>query len=119
MRHGFVVCNPLHAWPNQPTYELRLAKYASRGFAVAVPGLNLEGVNVLRATTEAALPKLRGVARLLLLHAELQTRLKQSVQSGRSMPTLREMYGQACLFSGYGPGAYDQARPTSSRLALE
>ena len=39
------------------------------------------------------------------MHAELQTRLKQSVQSGRSMPTLREMYGQACLFSGYGPGA--------------
>ena len=112
LRHGFVVCNPLHSWPNQPTYELRLAKYASRGFAVAVPGLNLEGVNVLRATTEAALPKLRGVARLLLLHAELQTRLKQSAQSGRSVPTLREMYGQVCLFSGYGPGAHDQARPT-------
>ena len=101
LRHGFVVCNLLHSWPNQPTYELRLAKYASRGFAVAVPGLNLEGVNVLRATTEAALPKLRGVARLLLLHAKLQTRLKQSAQLGRSVSTLR------CLFSGYGPGAND------------
>ena len=88
------MCNPLHSWPNQPTYELRLAKYAARGFAVAVPGLNLESVNVLRATSEAALPKLRGVARLLLLHAELHTRLKQSVQSGRPMPTLRELYGQ-------------------------
>jgi len=51
------------------------------------------------------------VARLLLLHAELQTRLNQSAQSGRSVPTLREMYGQVCLFSGYGPEAYDQARP--------
>ena len=78
---------------------------------MAVPGLNLEGVNVLRATTEAALPKLRGVARLLLLHAELQTRLNQSAQSGRSVPTLREMYGQVGLFAGYGPGAHDQARP--------
>ena len=48
----------------------------------------------LPATSEAALPKLRGVARLLLLHAELHTRLKQSVQSGRPMPTLRELYGQ-------------------------
>ena len=94
LRHGVVVCNPLHSWPNQPTYELRLAKYAARGFAVAVPGLNLGSVNVLRATSEAALPKLRGVARLLLLHAELHTRLKQSVQSGRPMPTLRELYGQ-------------------------
>ena len=53
LRHGVVVCNPLHSWPNQPTYELRLAKYAARGFAVAVPGLNLESVNVLRATSEA------------------------------------------------------------------
>ena len=104
------MCNPLHSWPNEPTYELRLAKYASRGFAVAVPGLNLERVDLLRATTEAALPKLRGVARLLLLHAELQMRLKHSTQTGQPMPSLRSLYGEFCLFSGYGPGAHDRTR---------
>jgi hypothetical protein len=34
------ILNPINAWPNRPSYELRLAKYATRGFAVGVPGLD-------------------------------------------------------------------------------
>lgn len=39
LRKGENLLNPAHAWPNRPTYECRLARYATRGFAVAVPGL--------------------------------------------------------------------------------
>ena len=28
LRYGQIILNPLHAWPNEPAYELRLAKYA-------------------------------------------------------------------------------------------
>ena len=38
LRFGQIVLNPLHAWPNEPTYELRLAKYAARGFVVGFFG---------------------------------------------------------------------------------
>ena len=110
LRFGFVLCNPLHSWPNQPTYELRLAKYASRGFAVAVPGLNLAEVNLLQATSQGPLPQLRGVARLLLLHTDLLHRLKNAEATGQAMPTLRKMYGQLLIYTGYGPGAHDVCR---------
>ena len=36
---GYNIANPLHSWPNRATYELRLVKYACRGFAVALPGI--------------------------------------------------------------------------------
>ena len=34
------ILNPLHAWPNKPSYELRLAKYGQRGVAIYAPGLD-------------------------------------------------------------------------------
>ena len=61
-------------------------------------------------TTEATLVQLRGVARLLLLHTDLRLRLKGAEATGRLMPTLRQIYGQTVLFSGYGP------RPSSVRV---
>ena len=34
------VVNAIHAWPRSPAYEMRLTKYACRGFAVLCPGLD-------------------------------------------------------------------------------
>jgi hypothetical protein len=38
IRNRVNILNPLHAWPNKPSYELRLIKYASRGFGIEIPG---------------------------------------------------------------------------------
>ena len=56
-----------HSWPIQPSYELRLAKYAARGFPVAVPGLRMQELD-LRAAVEARIVQLKGLARLLHIH---------------------------------------------------
>ena len=47
LRTGVNVLNPLHAWPNRATYEFRLCKYASRGWPVAVPALDVRRIDVL------------------------------------------------------------------------
>ena len=67
LANGYSVLNPIHSWPIQPSYELRLAKYAARGFPVAVPGLELqhmkfEDISSKRITT------LKGLARLIHIH---------------------------------------------------
>lgn len=64
IRSGTNVLNPLHAWPNRPSYELRLAKYGARGFAVAVPGLDNKRIDSERIRLQT-LDKLKGLARLL------------------------------------------------------
>ena len=61
---GVNVLNPLHSWPNRPSYELRLAKYAKRGFAVGVPGLDLCRVDYEKISA-TDLPSLKGLARLV------------------------------------------------------
>lgn len=66
LKTGVNVLNPLHAWPNRATYEYRLCKYASRGFAVAVPGLEQSRVDWL-AINATELSTLRGLSRLLKL----------------------------------------------------
>jgi len=58
------VLNPLHAWPNRPSYELRLGKYGARGFAIAVPGLDEKRIDNERIRQQT-LDKLKGLARLL------------------------------------------------------
>jgi hypothetical protein len=70
LRTGLNILNPLHSWPNKPSYELRLAKYAFRGFPVFVPGLDKKRINYdyIRATS---LRKLRGLARLLKIAFEM------------------------------------------------
>ena len=71
LRTGRTVLNPLHAWPNRPAYELRLAKYAARGFPVAIPGLQSSHIPALGGFNATALTELRGLARLLHVHLKL------------------------------------------------
>jgi hypothetical protein len=72
LRTGVNVLNPLHAWPNRPSYELRLSKYAYRGFPVAVPGLDEVRIDWkrIRATR---LQDLKGLARFLKIAPEMET----------------------------------------------
>ncbi|CAB9503687.1 POZ domain-containing protein KCTD7 [Seminavis robusta] len=67
------IINPLHAWPNKPSYELRLAKYMARGFAIVVPALDQNQVTVIiyDAIVKSSLPDLKGLARLLKIVFEL------------------------------------------------
>jgi hypothetical protein len=64
------ILNPIHAWPNRPSYELRLAKYACRGFAVAVPGRDRFRVD--HSIYNRAFPKLKGLARLLRIAFDIE-----------------------------------------------
>lgn len=63
MQHGSNFLNSLHAWPNKASYELRLAKYAYRGYSVVVPGLDTKLVKA--DITKVLLQDLKGLARLL------------------------------------------------------
>jgi len=70
LRTGINVLNPLHSWPNKASYELRLAKYAYRGFPIAVPGLMEKYVDYDRIH-RTDLCDLKGLARLLRVAAEM------------------------------------------------
>ena len=69
LRTRQTILNPLHAWPRQPSYELRLAKYAARGFKVAATGLltppRAFAELQWRKMTRLRLINLRGAARLM------------------------------------------------------
>jgi len=64
LKTGINTLNPLHAYPQKASYELRLAKYAHRGFAVALPGFDKKRLD---DDTISNLPfeDLKGLARLL------------------------------------------------------
>lgn len=64
LRHSVNLLNPLHAWPVRCAYELRLAKYALRGYAIAVPGLDWGKVDHGRIG-KTKIGNLSGLARLL------------------------------------------------------
>lgn len=64
IRSGNNILNPLHSWPNRPSYEIRLAKYANRGYAVAVPGLDMRRIDDRRIRA-ASLENTNGLARLI------------------------------------------------------
>lgn len=70
LQTGVTILNPLHAWPIQPSYELRLAKYGARGFATAVAGLQPTQLDVLGVTKRKVTDQ-RGAARLLHVHLTL------------------------------------------------
>jgi hypothetical protein len=63
---GVNILNPLHSWPNKPSYEERLVKYASRGFPVVIPGLDESCIDDCRIR-QVELATLKGLARLLKL----------------------------------------------------
>ena len=59
----------------------------------------------MRRVAKTPLPELKGIARLLLLDSDLTARLKQgplSFSSGRRLPSLRDLYAERNMFSGYG-----------------
>mgnify|MGYP002039529684 CR=1 FL=1 len=70
---GTVLLNPLHAWPRQPSYELRLSKYAARGFHVASPGVDQRDWR-WRECAQRRLIELRGAARLIKIELTLAAR---------------------------------------------
>ena len=70
LRTGMNVVNPIHATPSRATYELRLAKYAKRGYSVLVPGLDQGRVDFIRILP-AELSSLKGLARLLKVNQEI------------------------------------------------
>ena len=114
LKHGAILLNPLHAWPNEPTYELRLSKYAGRGFAVVVPGLQWHLVRH-RLVTDNALASLKGLSRLLLLDAERAQCLHQLLTYNVQIPSLAHVFGRVHLFSGYGVGhAATRSLPTEA-----
>jgi hypothetical protein len=72
LKSGVTVLNPLHAWPNRPSYELRLGKYASRGYAVFVPGIDKRRIdyNLIQQTN---LGDLKGLARFIKVASEMDS----------------------------------------------
>lgn len=91
LRTGFNILNSLHSWPNKPSYELRLGKYAFRGFAVVVPGLDRKRINYdeIRGTN---LRELKGLARLLKVAFEMDASPVEKRRSGTEafpLPPLR------------------------------
>lgn len=74
-KRAWVACRAHHAITSQvntvdmtrrsPSYESRLAKYASRGFEVAVPGLQRSRIDPM--IFERAWSNVNGLAKLLLL----------------------------------------------------
>ena len=104
LRTSTTILNPLHAWPRQPSYELRLAKYAARGFPVAVPGLLRErGVDGSKkpldwkVITRSRLIKLRGAARLV--HIDMALGLPENCRTYS-----RSGYGREEATNPYGDG---------------
>ena len=71
IQYGTNILNPLHAWPSKASYEFRLVKYALRGYAISIPGL--ESVHIdLTKIIGAPLSKLRGFARLVRLSMAIE-----------------------------------------------
>ena len=69
---GLNILNPLHAWPNKPSYEFRLAKYAFRGFSVLVPGIDNNRIDY-NLIHRSDLRDLKGMARFLKISSEMET----------------------------------------------
>lgn len=65
------IVNPVHSWPNRASYEMRLAKYATRSFDVAVPGLDWSQVDVPRLLSSTT-KQLKGLGRLLKIGMEMK-----------------------------------------------
>ncbi|KAG7349833.1 BTB/POZ domain containing protein [Nitzschia inconspicua] len=67
---GVNVLNPLHSWPNKASYEVRLGKYAFRGFAIAIPGVDHSRIDY-RSISGRNLRDLKGLARLVKVVIEI------------------------------------------------
>ena len=72
LKSGFNILNPLHAWPNKASYELRLAKYATRGFPVLVPGLQKQCIDHDRIG-RSRIEDLQGMARFIKVSHDMES----------------------------------------------
>ena len=69
---GVNVLNSIHSWPKKASYELRLAKYAHRGFTVYVPGMAKDRPNLYNdRMMNSKLHELFGVSRFLKIVIEM------------------------------------------------
>ena len=90
IQSGNNILNPLHSWPNRPSYEIRLAKYANRGYAVAVPGLDMRRIDDQRIRT-ASLGNIHGLARLIkIMYAVENDSLTKDPREPIKNPDLKE-----------------------------
>ena len=111
LKNGINVLNPLHAWPNKSSYELRLAKYAARGFPVAAPGLDKSRIDDDRIR-QSKIGSLKGLARLLKVTFELEAHYSQESYVG--FPSVRSLRHAAtesmdpCERIVNGAGWYDE-----------
>ena len=84
LQSGRNVVNALHGWPRSPAYEIRLAKYATRGFSVHCPGIDPAQVDHGRVRG-ASFEALDGVARLLRLANLLEATRPSSFREAKAL----------------------------------
>ena len=82
LKTGINVLNPIHAWPSKASYELRLAKYARRGFSVLIPGLDESRVD-FSGVLPGEVGGLKGLARLLKVSQEIESAASCLRRKGR------------------------------------
>ena len=97
LQSGMNILNPLHAWPNKAAYELRLAKYAARGFAVWAPGIDTKRVDYYRIGRKN-LSGLKGMARFLKICLERNkcSDVYSVLKLPRSVTALRQELLRSC-----------------------
>ncbi|KAH9034021.1 hypothetical protein EDB83DRAFT_2296389 [Lactarius deliciosus] len=81
-----------------PSYEVRLAKYSSRGFEVYVPGLKREEIDP--TIYERAVGRVRGLARLLAIEKLATPEARSQYQRRRSLLRGRPVDGQSAYIRG-------------------
>ena len=100
IRYNTNVLNPLHAWPVKASYEYRLIKYAFRGFAIAVPGMEAVDFD-LNKVIGVPLSQLKGFARLVRMVLAFDDRRMVDGPDFEETPdTSARMPGNLCAWSG-------------------
>jgi len=88
--------NPINLSRRSPTYEMRLAKYAARGFEVPVPGLQKERIDP--TLFEKPWHKVVGLGKLLLLERlrtpEARFRYKEQHRTRRMKPLYTSSFAE-------------------------
>jgi hypothetical protein len=87
LESGTNILNPLHAWPNRPSYEIRLAKYAARGFATYVPGIDKRRIDY-PSILKSDLKNLKGLARFIKVAVLMESATKKKFFDWRQRTTV-------------------------------
>ena len=101
MQSGQNIVNALHAWPNSPAYELRLTKYATRGYTVVVPGLDMRAVDHGRIRG-AEFRHLKGVARLLRIASFIENARPKTFREAKKLLVQHFFKGDALKYNSFG-----------------